>query len=149
VLNYPLHAGLQRWVKDLNAFYRSERCLFEQDFSNEGFEWIDCHDWEGSTVSFVRKPKGEGTLILVVCNFTPVLRERYRLGVPRGGTWKEVLNSDAIAYGGGGQGNFGEIEAEPGEAHGRPFSVTITLPPLSTLFFSCEAPQKPGTSGSA
>jgi 1,4-alpha-glucan branching enzyme len=148
VLNYPLHAGMQRWVKDLNAFYRTQRPLFEQDFTNEGFEWIDCHDWEGSTVSFIRKPKGEGTIILVVCNFTPVLRERYRIGVPRGGTWKEVLNSDAVAYGGGGQGNFGGIEAEAAEAHGRAHALTITLPPLSTLFFSSEAPEKPGTSGS-
>ncbi len=146
IVNYPLHAGMQRWVKDLNTLYRNERSLFELDFTNEGFEWIDCHDWEGSTLSFIRKPKGNGTITLVVCNFTPVLRENYRIGVPRGGVWKEILNSDAVAYGGGGQGNFGEVTAAAEPSHDRPFSMTIVLPPLSTLFFSSEHPVKPGGS---
>lgn len=140
VLQYPLHKGLQRWVRDLNDFYRREPSLFEQDFSNEGFEWIDCHDWEGSTLSFIRKAKTTGSLTLVVCNFTPVTREHYRIGVPGPGFWREELNSDALAYGGSGQGNYGGITAIEQESHGRPYSFDITLPPLSVILFINEAP---------
>jgi 1,4-alpha-glucan branching enzyme len=125
---------MQRWVRDLNRVYRNEPPLFEQDFTNEGFEWIDCHDWEGSTISFVRKATTTDDLILVACNFTPVPRADYRVGAPRGGSWKEILNSDSVVYGGSGTGNMGEVTAVEIPSHGRPFSITLTIPPLAVLF---------------
>jgi len=137
-LEYPNHQGLQRWVKDLNHCYRTEPALHELDFSIDGFEWIDFHDWENSLISFVRKGKSTGDYILVVCNATPVPRHSYRIGVPRGGFWKEILNSDAWLYGGSGHGNFGGVEAAPIPAHGRYYSLSLTIPPLGALFFKSE-----------
>jgi 1,4-alpha-glucan branching enzyme len=137
-LQYPSHADVQRWVKDLNRLYRSEPALYEQDFSNDGFEWIDIHDWENSCISFLRKGKSPENTILVVCNFTPVPRYNYHLGVPSAGFWKEILNSDAQIYGGSGHGNFGGVEASPMPSHGKSCSVSITLPPLGVLFFKIE-----------
>jgi 1,4-alpha-glucan branching enzyme len=131
LLGYPTHQGLMQWVKDLNHVYRSEPALYEVDFSPEGFEWIDFHDWEESVVSFVRKGKTTGDIILVVCNFTPVPRQNYFVGVPRGGFWKEILNSDAASYGGSGMGNYGGVEAAAVAVQNRPFSLLLTLPPLS------------------
>ncbi len=142
VLQYPLHKGVQQWNKDLNGFYRQEPALFELDFSQEGFEWIDCHDWEGSTTSFVRKSKSTDSMVLVICNFTPIARHNYRVGVPQGGYWREVLNSDAPAYGGSGLGNYGGVEAGEIESHGRAHSLSLTLPPLSTLFLKLEHAKK-------
>ncbi|MGQ0835771.1 MAG: 1,4-alpha-glucan branching protein GlgB [Gammaproteobacteria bacterium] len=136
VLQYPLHAGVQRWVRDLNHFYRATPALFERDFAPEGFEWIDCNDREASIVSFLRKGAKPEDAVLVVCNFTPVPRENYRVGVPRGGLWRERLNSDARDYGGSGQGNFGAIEAAPLGAHGRTHSLYLRLPPLGALFLT-------------
>jgi len=141
-LQYPSHYDLQRWVKDLNHFYRTEPALYEQDFSNEGFEWIDFCDWEHSIISFIRKGKTTENIILVVCNFTPVPRHNYRIGVPRGSFWKEVLNSDAKDYGGNGYGNFGGVEAAPIPYQGRYHSVSLTLPPFGILFFKSEGPKK-------
>ena len=132
MLQYPFHAGVQHWVADLNRFYRSQPALYEQDFGPEGFEWVDCHDADASVISFLRK-SSSGEVVLVVCNLTPVLHENYRLGVPRGGVWREHLNSDALDYGGGGQGNLGAVEAAPLPAHGRSHSLTLRLPPLSTM----------------
>ncbi|MBM4161028.1 MAG: 1,4-alpha-glucan branching protein GlgB [Ignavibacteria bacterium] len=137
-LEHSNHQGLQRWVKDLNHCYRTEPALYELDFSADGFEWIDFHDWENSLISFVRKGKSTGDYILVVCNATPVPRHNYRIGVPRGGFWKEILNSDAWLYGGSGHGNFGGVEAAPIPAHGRHYSLTLTIPPLVALFFKSE-----------
>ncbi len=139
VLQYPLHQGVQNWVKDLNRCYRAEPALYEEDFSPDGFEWIDSHDWEESVLSFVRRDRGNGDIILVVCNFTPVTRENYRVGVPRGGYWRELLNSDAPYYGGGGLGNLGGSEAVPVAAQGRYHSLTLTLPPLSVVFLKSES----------
>ena len=136
VLEYPHHAGLQRWVRDLNRLYASEPALHEVDFSREGFEWVDTHDWANSIISFIRKPRSGDRCVLVVCNLTPVPRQNYRVGVPTGGVWREVLNSDATLYGGSGQGNFGSVEAAPIPSHGRFHSLSLTLPPLSVLFFS-------------
>ncbi|RJQ19387.1 MAG: 1,4-alpha-glucan branching protein GlgB [Nitrospiraceae bacterium] len=133
-LEHPSHQGVQRWVKDLNHCYRTEPALYELDFSNDGFEWIDFHDWEESIISFIRKGKDTRDIILVVCNLTPVPRFNYRVGVPRGGFWKEVLNSDASVYGGSNLGNFGGAWAEQVMAHGRGHSVSLTLPPLGVLF---------------
>ena len=135
LLERPLHAGLQRWVRDLNTFYRCEPVLYRTDFSSTGFEWIDCNDAEQSIVSFIRKESDDGPIVLAVVNFTPVPRHNYQVGVPRGGYWREVLNSDAELYGGSGQGNFGGIEAAPVGAHGRYQSLTITLPPLAVVVF--------------
>ena len=133
VLDYPLHAGAQRWVRDLNRYYRETPALYELDFSPEGFEWVDCNDTESSVIAFLRKPRVGGREVLVVCNFTPVLRESYRVGVPRAGFWRERLNSDAREYGGSGQGNLGGVEAAPLPAHGRAHSLTLRLPPLAAL----------------
>jgi 1,4-alpha-glucan branching enzyme len=135
LLGYPLHAGLQRWVEDLNRLYRSEAALYEMDCDPAGFEWIDCDDADSSTVTLIRKGKSNSTIILVVCNFTPVPRYSYRLGSPRSGFWQEILNGDAGEYGGSNMGNLGGVETVPVPLHGRPHSLTITLPPLSVSFF--------------
>jgi 1,4-alpha-glucan branching enzyme len=133
VLEHPEHAGVRRWVADLNALYRAEPALYELDFSQAGFEWIDCHDAENSVLSFLRRPR-QGPPVLVVCNFTPVPRTNYVVGVPEGGYWREVLNSDATLYGGSGMGNLGGVEAAPVAAQGRFHSLALTLPPLGVLF---------------
>jgi 1,4-alpha-glucan branching enzyme len=135
VLQYPFHKGVNRWVKDLNHLYRTEKALHELDFQGEGFEWVDFHNWEQSIISFLRKGKSTDEMMLIVCNFTPVPRHNYRLGVPRGGFWKEVLNSDAKIYGGSGHGNMGGAEASPVPADRRNLSLSLTLPPLGVLFF--------------
>ena len=139
LLEYAPHQGLQKWVQDVNRLYRSEPALHELDFDQAGFEWIDCNDGASSTLSFIRKAKSTEDIVLVVCNFTPVARSGYRLGVPRGGLWKEILNGDSPDYGGSGQGNFGGLEAEPVPSHGRPHSLSLTLPPLAALFFKGES----------
>jgi 1,4-alpha-glucan branching enzyme len=105
------------------------------DCDPAGFEWIDCDDADSSTVTLIRKGKSSSTIILVVCNFTPVPRYSYRLGSPRSGSWQEILNSDAGEYGGSNMGNLGGLETVPVPLHGRPYSLTITLPPLSVSFF--------------
>jgi 1,4-alpha-glucan branching enzyme len=135
----PAHAGLSRWVEEVNALYRREPALHELDFDPAGFEWVDCHDAEQSVLTFLRKGQSTGDIILVVCNFTPVPRHNYRVGVPRGGGWREMLNSDGREYGGSGQGNIGGADAAPISAHGRLHVLTITVPPLSTVFFKSEA----------
>jgi 1,4-alpha-glucan branching enzyme len=141
-LQYPSHKGIQSWVKDLNHFYRSEPAMHELDFNYNGFEWIDFHDWEQSTISFMRKGKTSDDVILVVCNFTPMPRYNYRIGVPRGGFWREALNSDATHYGGSGHGNTGGVEAAPIPAHGRFYSLSLTLPPLGVIFFKSESSKR-------
>ncbi len=134
-LRQPLHAGLLRWVSDLNRLHRDEAAMHDLDFSSEGFEWVDCADAEASVIAFLRKPAHrKAPVVLVVCNFTPVPRTDYRLGVPHAGRWEEVLNSDAPEYGGSGWGNFGGVDARREASHGRPYSLSLTLPPLSVLF---------------
>ncbi|MBM4332402.1 MAG: 1,4-alpha-glucan branching protein GlgB [Deltaproteobacteria bacterium] len=132
------HAGLQKWVQDLNRIYRDEPALHEMDFEPAGFEWIDCNDNDSSTISLLRKGRSADDLLLIVCNFTPVPRPNYRVGAPRGGFWKEILNSDAREYGGSGQGNMGGAETAPVSFHGRPYMLTLTLPPLAAVFFKSE-----------
>ena len=139
----PFHAGVQRWVADLNRVYRAEPALHELDDRPEGFEWIDHRDVPNSTLSFLRKTATGGDLVLAVFNFTPVVRHRYRLGVPRAGFWQEILNSDARDYHGSGQGNAGGVHAEPVPWHRRPLSVQLTLPPLAALFFVSRTPVPP------
>jgi len=137
LLDDPRHAALQRWVEDLNRVYRQEPAMFTQDFTPAGFEWIDCNDWEQSAITFLRKGR-EGEMVMVACNFTPVPRHNYRVGVPQGGFWQEILNSDAQDYGGSGQGNLGGLEAVPIPCHGRFHSLNLTLPPLGVVFLKYE-----------
>ncbi|MGZ4959894.1 MAG: 1,4-alpha-glucan branching protein GlgB [Methylomonas sp.] len=138
VLQYPLHAGLQRWVEDLNRFYRNEPALYQQDFSHGGFQWMDCNYAEKSVISFVRRGLCTEDMLLVVCNFTPVVRENYLVGAPGGGLWLEVMNSDAVLYGGNGVGNFGSVEAAPVSAGEMYHSLMLRLPALGVLFFKQE-----------
>jgi 1,4-alpha-glucan branching enzyme len=135
VLQYPLHAGVQRWVRDLNRLYRATAALHELDFSDAGFRWVDCDDADVSVISFLRLASN-GVPVLVACNFTPVPRERYRIGVPRGGRWHERLNSDAADYGGSGLGNLGAVDASDVPSHGFPHSLEVRLPPLAAVVLS-------------
>ena len=135
LLQYAPHAGLRNWVRDLNHFYKNEPALHAQDCDPAGFEWIDCSDSETSVVSLIRKAQSSPTIVLVICNFTPVPRQNYRVGAPRDGFWREVLNSDAADYGGSNMGNIGGVDAVPVPLHGRRYSLTVTLPPLSVSFF--------------
>jgi 1,4-alpha-glucan branching enzyme len=133
------HGGLQRFVGDLNRVYREEPALYQLDFTPDGFEWIVGDDAAHSVFVFMRRPSAGGTLVLVACNLTPVPRTNYVVGVPHDGLWREILNSDAAIYGGGGWGNLGGAQAAPVPAHGRPHSLTLTLPPLSTIVLRLEA----------
>ena len=139
LLQHESHLGLQKWVRDLNHLYRHEPALHELDCEPAGFEWVDCNDAEQSLVTLIRRGRSTDDLILVACNFTPVVRDNYRIGVPRPGFWREVLNSDAREYWGSGHGNFGGVEAAPFGAHGHPFSIMVTMPPLGVVFFKSEA----------
>jgi 1,4-alpha-glucan branching enzyme len=138
------HAGIHRWVTDLNRLYRSEPALHALDFDYRGFEWVEANDRDRSTLAFMRKDAQGGT-VLCVFNATPIPRENYRVGVPRGGWWTELLNSDADVYGGGGLGNLGRVHAAPIPCHGRYHSLSLMLPPLSAVFL--RAPE-PGVEGS-
>jgi 1,4-alpha-glucan branching enzyme len=137
-LEFEPHRGVQRWVRDLNRLYRGEPALHELDFEPAGFEWADFNDVEQSVVGYLRRGSATRDIVLVMGNFTPVPRENYLVGVPEGGFWREVLNSDAREYGGGGWGNFGGVEAEPHPIHGRGQSLRLTIPPLSVLIFKRE-----------
>ncbi len=137
LLESPAHAGVMRWVGDLNRLYRGEPALHQLDSDPAGFEWIDCHDADQSVLSLLRRARG-GVPVAVVCNFTPVPRAAYRVGVPCGGGWRELLNSDAGPYGGSGMGNQGRVQAATVPIHGRPYSLSLTLPPLSALFLKPE-----------
>ncbi len=134
------HEGVRRWVRDLGRLLLAEPALHAKDFDPSGFEWVDCLDAENGVLAFLRKGGPRDADILVVLNFTPVPRMDYRVGVPRGGPWEEVLNGDAAPYGGRGFGNLGRVEASPAAAHGRPFSLALTLPPLAALFLRGERP---------
>jgi 1,4-alpha-glucan branching enzyme len=133
LLEEPRHDALCRWIGDLNRIYREEPALHALDFSAAGFEWVVVRDWEESVIAFLRKSSDDRDTILVLCNFTPVPRQNYRVGVPHGGTWRELLNSDARIYGGSGQGNLGAVESAPVPSHGHYHSLTLTVPPLSAL----------------
>jgi 1,4-alpha-glucan branching enzyme len=145
LLDDPAHAGICRWLEDLNRLYREEKALHELDASPDGFEWIDANDALNSVLSFLRKGNDPKDMVLVVINFTPLPREGYGVGVPRGGTWAEILNSDADVYHGSGKGNPGQIEASPTPLHGRSHSLSLTLPPLGMIFLKAPepAPEEP------
>src|SRR6185295_10365963 len=127
LLELPLHAGLRRFVEDLNRLYASEPALHEVDFEPAGFEWIDCNDHESSVISLIRRAHDPQDWLVVVVNFTPVVREGYRLGVPEAGYYREILNSDASVYGGSNVGNQGGLSTEPVGAHGHAQSLVLTL----------------------
>jgi 1,4-alpha-glucan branching enzyme len=146
LLDHPMHSGIQTWVKDLNSKYHELPELHEVDYDWKGFEWIDCNDYLESVLSFLRFGKERDTTLMFACNFTPVPRYQYRIGVPSGGFWDEILNSDGRIYGGSGLGNFGGLEAEEVSHHGRPFSLNITLPPLGIVIFRGKIPKNPGAS---
>jgi 1,4-alpha-glucan branching enzyme len=128
------HKGLQTFVRDLNHFYQRELALYEEDFSWQGFSWLDFRDSERSILSFARHAPASGEHILAICNFTPVVRHGYWLGVPQAGAYSEVLNSDAIGYGGSGVMNEGLLRSSPTPWHDQPYSIQLTLPPLGIVF---------------
>jgi 1,4-alpha-glucan branching enzyme len=148
LLDHAPHRGLQAWVRDLNRLYREEPALHELDCEPGGFEWVDCNDSEASVLTFLRRGRRPEDAVLVGCNFTPLPRPGYRVGVPLEGRWRELLNSDAAVYGGAGFGNMGGADAEPVPHHGRPVSLSLTLPPLGAVFLrrqtGGEGPLDPG-----
>ncbi len=133
VTEQPEHAGLQGFVRELNRVYKGEPALYQLDFSPDGFEWINADDADASVLVFLRKPANHGAPVLVACNLTPLPRTNHVVGVPTGGVWQELLNSDAIEYGGAGWGNMGSVTASNTPANGRAHSLSLTLPPLSIL----------------
>ncbi len=135
----PFHRGAQRFVADLNKLYRATPALWQADYDLAGFFWVDCSDNENSVLSFVRQDQARSSQLIVILNLTPVLRTNYRIGLPHGGFWREVLNSDAEAYGGSNQGNFGGVQAKEYNIHHQPFSAEFTLPPVSVIVFQSES----------
>lgn len=136
LLEHAPHRGVQKLVADLNQLYRNNPALHYRDFEQQGFEWIDCHDTEQSVLSYLRR--GDGQVMVMVLNYTPVPRYGYRLGVPEGGVYREVFNSDSQWYGGGNIGNGGAVAAAPEPWMGRAYSITLTLPPLAGVIFIVE-----------
>jgi 1,4-alpha-glucan branching enzyme len=132
----PLHGALMRLVGELNRLYRREGALHEHDVGVEGFEWVDANDAENSVYSFLRKGKREDDVMLAVFNCTPVPRYDYRVGVPRSGRWRELLNTDAPEFGGSGIGNLGGCDTESVRFHDRPASLRLALPPLGALYLA-------------
>src|SRR5579864_890875 len=139
LLDLPMHGGLRLWVGDLNRILREEKALHELDFDPAGFSWIDANDSDNSVLSLMRRARNPSDMLVAVFNFTPVPRNNYGIGVPQGGHWRELLNSDAPLYGGSGQGNLGGADAAPVALHGHRHSLTLTLPPLGALFLKPEA----------
>ena len=140
LLGEAAHAGVARWVRDLNTTYRAERCLHQKDVDPTGFAWVDGNDVEGSTLTFLRRGNDPDEAILAALNFTPVPRTNFRIGVPFAGRWEEILNGDAPLYGGSGQGNLGGVSTDPVAMHGSYQSLTVTLPPLALVLFRGRAP---------
>jgi 1,4-alpha-glucan branching enzyme len=141
VLGDPKHAGLQRWTRDLNRVYREHAPLWDDDYDPSGFSWIDCNDHEHSIIALLRQAKSpigekantKDEFVVAVVNFTPVVRRGYRIGVPLGGEYVEVLNSDAEVYGGSNVGNDGLVETAAVASHGYESSLSLTVPPLGFL----------------
>lgn len=138
LLNHDLQRGVQSLVRDLNRVYREVPALHQLDCKPEGFEWIEANAHSDSVFAWIRKGYDGDAPVLVVCNMTPVEREHYRIGVPHRGRWLEILNTDASAYAGDGRGNLGAAETEDVASHGRDASLSLFLPPLSTLYFQLE-----------
>jgi len=138
-LTAPNHQGAQRFVQDLNRLYQNEPALYENDFEWSGFEWIDANDSDHSVYCFIRRARYSDEFIVIVSNFTPVPRPNYRVGVPQPGFYQEILNSDSVYYWGSNMGNAGGCQAEESPCHGRPYSLSLTLPPLATVMFKLVA----------
>jgi len=134
------HRGVQNLIRDLNRIYRAEPALWERDHDPAGFQWIDANNTDENVIAFMRISPSTGRRIVCVCNFSPVVRKRYRVGVPVGGLYREILNTDASIYGGSNQGNAGAVMAQAETWHAQPYSLTLILPPLATLWF-----EVPGT----
>jgi 1,4-alpha-glucan branching enzyme len=145
LLVWETHQGLQRWTRDLNAFYQASRALWELDFDGAGFQWINADDADNSVYSYVRYAQDRDDFVVVVCNYTPLPRSNYRIGVPQAGTYREVMNSDAVQYGGGNVTNPDPLEA----AHHRHLwwdtSLTLTLPPLGIVILQPVRAPKPAS----
>jgi 1,4-alpha-glucan branching enzyme len=140
LLDDPMHDGVRKLLRDLNAFYRATPALFQRDFTPDGFEWVDYNDAERSVLIFLRRGNDAGSLVLVVCNFTPAVHAGYRVGVPNWGTYRECVNTDSMHYGGSNVGTpFGAATSQDVPMHGRPHSIVIDLPPLSTVIFEWKA----------
>lgn len=133
LLKYDYHKGTQAWVKALNQFYRSAPALYEKQFAHDGFEWIDLGDHKNSVISYIRKGEDGEKPLVVICNFTPVVRDNYKVGVPFSGTYQELLNSNKKAFGGSGDHVDNKVKAVQGTWHGRPYFLELTLPPLSIM----------------
>jgi 1,4-alpha-glucan branching enzyme len=142
VLQYPMHAGLQSLVRELNRLYRAQPALYQVDFDYTGFEWIDIADVEKSVISFLRRAEDPAECVVFVCNFTPVPRDKYMVGVPAAGHYLEILNTDAAIFGGSNVGNPMGATSVSERSHGRPYSISITLPPLAVVAFKCPPVQK-------
>jgi len=134
LLERPEHAGIQELVRDLNRRYRDEPALWEVDFEPDGFRWLEANDAEANVVAFARFAAGGTRVVVCVCNFSPVPRASYRVGLPEGGVWRELVNTDDERYGGSGIGNREPIEARPRTWHDQPYSAELTLPPLGVLW---------------
>jgi len=138
LLNSPQHRGIEKFVTDLNHMYKNQPGLYEKDCEPSGLEWIDCSDHEGSVFAFLRWDLDGTKPVLAVFNFTPLVKDGYRVGVPFGETWLEILNSDSPYYGGGGKGNQGRKQTQEMSWHNRPYSMELTLPPLGAVFLTPE-----------
>ena len=138
LLEYRFHHGLARLVADLNRLYRAQPALYALDFDPQGFEWIDCHDWSKSILIYLRRDQDQ--FLVMAFNFTPVVRHDYRIGVPEPGTYRELFNSDSTWYGGSNVGNAVR-EADAREWMGRPYSISITLPPMAGIVLALESPE--------
>jgi 1,4-alpha-glucan branching enzyme len=134
LLNYDRHEAVRKLVEDLNHLYAREPALHELDCEPEGFEWVDGNDYDNSALTFLRKGRDSEDVVLIACNFTPVPRPGYRIGVPRPGRWQELLNSDANLYWGSSPNELRVFEASEAGAHGRPYSLELELPPLGAVF---------------
>ncbi|HSK40005.1 MAG TPA: alpha amylase C-terminal domain-containing protein, partial [Arenibaculum sp.] len=138
LLDDPFHKGIQSLIRDLNAMYHDTPALYELDCEPRGFEWIEANDSDASVLAYLRYGRDRERPVAVVCNFTPMPRKGYRVGVPLPGRWRERFNSDADVYGGSNVGNGGGVVAEDTGHHGRPYSLYLTLPPLGTLVLERE-----------
>ncbi len=139
LLQFPLQSGLHRGVADLQRVYRTETALHQVDFDWRGFDWLESHDNENSVFAYLRRGHDEHDIVVAALNFTPVARYEYRVGVPTGGPWREIYNSDSALYGGGNIGNGGQVWALDEPWSGRPHSLCLTIPPLGAVFL------KPGS----
>ncbi len=138
LLDDPMHKGVQDVVRDLNHAYRRSPALHERDCEPDGFCWLVSDDRDNSILAFARFNRERSNIVIVVSNFTPVVRQEYRIGAPRGGFWREIVNTDAACYGGGNVGNGGGLHAQEEPSHGQSHSLCLTIPPLATIMLELQ-----------